>query len=75
MKRQEVLLEIVNRAYHVMEDDRRLREAPDRFEELRGSYPLRREPGAYQVRIINDQTRAGSVLEALGFQVLGDHCL
>jgi erythronate-4-phosphate dehydrogenase len=75
MERQEVLLEVANRAYNVMEDDRRLRESPERFEELRGGYPLRREPGAYRVRLINDQAGTGGLLEALGFSVLSDHCL
>jgi erythronate-4-phosphate dehydrogenase len=75
MQGQEVLLEVVNRAYNVMVDDSRLRESPERFEELRGSYPIRREPGAFRVKIINDQAEAGPVLEKLGFQVLSDHCL
>ena len=75
MEQQEVLREVVNRTYNVMDDDGRLRESPERFEELRGSYPIRREPVAYRVKIINDQTEAGPVLEKLGFQVLSDHCL
>jgi erythronate-4-phosphate dehydrogenase len=75
MDLQEVLLEAVNRTYNVMDDDSSLRESPERFEELRGTYPIRREPGAYQVKIINDQTGAGPVLEKFGFQVLSDHCL
>jgi erythronate-4-phosphate dehydrogenase len=67
---QEMLLEVVNQSYNVLEDDRRLREAPERFEELRGSYPLRREPGAFRVKIINDQAGVGTVLEKLGYQVI-----
>jgi erythronate-4-phosphate dehydrogenase len=72
---QEILLEVVNQAYYVMEDDRRLGESPERFEDLRGTYPIRREPGAFQVKIINDQAGAGAVLEKLGFQVMSDFCL
>jgi len=75
MERQEVILDVVNRSYNVMEDDRSLRESPERFEELRGTYPVRREPGAFQVRIINDQAGAGAVLEKLGYQVMSDFCL
>jgi len=75
MDRQEILREVVNRSYNVMEDDRRLRESPERFEELRGSYPIRREARAFRVKIINDQAGAGNVLEKLGFQVMSDVCL
>jgi erythronate-4-phosphate dehydrogenase len=75
MDRQEILLEVVNRSYNVMEDDRRLRESPERFEELRGSYPIRREARAFRVKIINDQAGAGTILEKLGFQVMSDFCL
>jgi erythronate-4-phosphate dehydrogenase len=71
---QDVLLDVVNRAYNVMEDDRKLRESPERFEELRGTYPIRREPGAFRVKLINDQAGAGTVLEKLGFQVMSDFC-
>ena len=67
---QEMLLDVVNRSYNVMEDDRRLRESPEHFEELRGTYPIRREPGAFRVKIINDQAGAGTVLEKLGYQVI-----
>ncbi len=72
MELQEILFDVVNRAYNVMEDDRRLRESPERFEELRGTYPIRREPGAFRVKIINDQAGTGAVLEKLGFQVMSD---
>lgn len=75
MEMLEVLLDVVNRSYNVMEDDRRLRESPERFEELRGTYPIRREARAFQVRIINDQAGAGVVLEKLGYQVMSDFCL
>lgn len=75
MSRQDILLKVVNRAYDVMDDDRRLRASPDRFEGLRGSYPVRREPGAFRVKIINDRAGAGPVLEKLGFQLSWDHGL
>lgn len=37
--------------YNPMDDCRRLREAPERFEWLRGNYPLRREREAYTIEI------------------------
>jgi erythronate-4-phosphate dehydrogenase len=72
MSMKQVLYSILGKVYDVMEDDRRLRQSPNLFEELRGDYPLRREPGAYRVRIINDDPEAGPVLEQLGFQVMTD---
>jgi erythronate-4-phosphate dehydrogenase len=70
---QEMLIDVVNQTYNVMEDDRKLREAPEHFEELRGTYPVRREPGAFLVKIINDRAGVGAVLEKLGFQVMSDY--
>lgn len=42
--RAEALLKI----YNPMEDSRRLKEHPERFEQLRGDYPLRREKEAFK---------------------------
>lgn len=75
MDMQAILHEVVNIAYNVLGDDWKLRESPQRFEELRGAYPIRREPGAYRVKIINDEAGAGPVLEQLGFQVMSDFCI
>lgn len=75
MDRQEIILEVVNHSYNVMEDDRKLRESPERFETLRGHYPIRREARAFRVKIINDQAGAEPILEKLGFQVMSDFCL
>ena len=75
MALQDVLLHVVNHAYNVLDDDRRLRASPELFEEIRGSYPVRREPGAYRVKIINDQAGAGSVLEGLGFRVVRERLI
>ncbi len=72
MDLQEMIIYVVNQAYNVLEDDGRLRKSPARFEELRGTYPVRREPGAFQVKILNDQAGAGAVMEKLGFQVMSD---
>lgn len=44
--REEALLQI----YNPLEDSRRLKEHPERFEALRGDYPLRREEPAYEIR-------------------------
>ena len=75
MDLQELLLEVSNQSYDVKQDDAALRKDPGSFESLRASYPVRREPGAISVRIINDQPGAVPVLEILGYQVLIDSCM
>lgn len=46
--REEALLRI----YNPMNDSLVLKAHPERFEQLRGNYPLRREAGAYDIRIL-----------------------
>ena len=73
-KLPDILKETVLGSYDIMRDDNTLRSQPGMFEELRGSYPDRREPGCYILRILNDHTGSGKLLESLGFQVLSDFC-
>jgi erythronate-4-phosphate dehydrogenase len=70
----EVLWEIYRQTYDVSADDRRLRADPAAFENLRGNYPFRREPTAYAVRLFQGYEEIISILETLGFSVLGDYC-
>jgi len=70
----EILWEIFRQTYDISSDDRRLRADPSAFETLRGDYPLRREPPAYAVRLFQGYPEIISVLEGLGFSVLGDYC-
>lgn len=56
--------------YDIAQDDARLRANPENFEALRGNYPLRREPCAYQIAPasrISGATR--SLLRELGFRI------
>jgi erythronate-4-phosphate dehydrogenase len=75
MKLQEIISEVACTTYDIHRDDAVLREDPGNFEHLRAGYPVRREPGAYKIRLINDEPGAGTVLEKLGFQVLADQCM
>ncbi len=70
----ELLWELFRNSYDITSDDARLREDPDAFESLRGSYPFRREPLAYSVRLFQGYDELRSTLEALGFSMLADHC-
>lgn len=70
----EVIREVYDQAYQVMEDHQQLKKNPERFEQLRGEYRLRREPGAYNVRVFNDDGKYRELFEGLRFGVIGDSC-
>ena len=66
---QEVLSEALLYTYDILADDRALRAHPDRFEQLRGDYPVRREPAAFSVRLRGGTEEMTARLRALGFRV------
>ena len=66
---QEVLSEALLYSYDILADDRALRANPDRFEQLRGDYPVRREPAAFTVRLRGGTAEMAARLRALGFLV------
>jgi erythronate-4-phosphate dehydrogenase len=70
----EVLWELFRQTYDVTRDHQNLTEHPADFEKLRGAYPLRREQGAYSVRLFQGYEEIKKVLESLGFSVLSDYC-
>jgi erythronate-4-phosphate dehydrogenase len=70
----QVVSEVYDATYRIEEDHKALQSAPGAFEELRGNYRIRREPGAYSVRLYNDDGHVRHVLEGLGFGVIGDAC-
>ncbi len=71
---KEILWELYRQTYDVTSDDQNLRADPGDFEQLRGAYPLRREPGAYAVRLFQGYKEITTILEKLGFSVLSDYC-
>jgi len=71
----DLLWELFSKTYDISSDDRRLRSALLKFEELRGNYPFRREPQAYSVRLFQGDTGTRTILEELGFGVLADQCM
>lgn len=70
---QDLLMVIARKAYDVMRDDDVLRRNPRKFEQLRAFYPVRREPPAITVNVINDYIGAGPVLKKLGYHARTDH--
>ena len=67
--RQEVLAEALLYSYDILADDRALRAHPERFEQLRGDYPVRREPTAFALRLLGGTDGEAATLSALGFHV------
>ncbi len=64
-----VLSEAVLYTYNIVADDAALRADAARFEALRGDYPIRREPGAFSVRLIGGTGEMAERLSALGFRL------
>ncbi len=67
---QDILCEALLHTYDPLTDDRALRESPASFEKLRGDYPVRREPHAFTLHLLNPTEKASSTLSALGFKVV-----
>ena len=66
---EDILRQLVLATYPVANDDKRLRQSPERFEHQRGSYPLRREYSSYSVQVENAGEEDVRRLIALGFNI------
>jgi erythronate-4-phosphate dehydrogenase len=66
---EQVLSEAILASYDVMKDDANFRNGPSKFEDLRNHYPVRREFGAYVVKISNSLHRLENKLVDLGFNI------
>lgn len=66
---REVLGSALLYTYDILADDRALREHPEWFEQLRGDYPVRREPEAFTLRLRGGADDLVRRLRALGFKV------
>lgn len=63
------VFEAILHNYDVMEDDRRLREQPELFEQLRENYPIRREFPAYTIKLKGGTPELRTCLQELGFKL------
>ena len=70
---QDLLTILARRTYDVLRDDGVLRKNPGKFEYLRVAYPIRREPAAIRISLVNDNIGAGPVLQQLGYRIRTDH--
>jgi len=64
---QDICVKAIHHTYRVLEDDNKLRSTPESFEQQRGSYPFRREFGAYKLIIKNGSDEFVEMLNKIGF--------
>jgi erythronate-4-phosphate dehydrogenase len=64
----QVIAESILAAYDVMHDDSALRIDPGQFENLRNHYPVRREFGAYRIRMLNPGSELLTAIKNIGFK-------
>lgn len=67
---EEIIREVYMNCYDISRDDKALRQNPQEFENLRGTYPNRREAASYAVQLINNQNiELVNALKYLGFKL------
>lgn len=64
---EHILREAMDFSYNIADDDARLRESPETFEKQRGSYPFRRETGAYRIKNAPEEVK--KILKGLFFRL------
>lgn len=67
---EEILLDALNHSYDIRFDDILLRNAPEKFEEHRNRYPVRREFSAFMAELEEEREVVLQKMRALGFQIL-----
>jgi erythronate-4-phosphate dehydrogenase len=68
---EEIIREAVAHTYPVREDSLRLKQSPERFEQLRGNYWTRREFSNFTLRLHRASPPVAATLRALGFRIAG----
>ncbi|MGQ1890160.1 4-phosphoerythronate dehydrogenase [Thermophagus sp. OGC60D27] len=63
------LAQAILQTYDVSEDARRLAEHPEKFEDLRGNYPVRRELSCWTVTVPDENQELIKSLQLLGFKI------
>ncbi len=69
-KEQEIFNDAISGTYQIRSDDLKLRNSPQKFEELRGNYPGRREFPSYSLKLINTDKVIQEKLIKLGFKII-----
>ena len=64
-----IIGEVFLQSYSIEEDDKRLKQDPDKFEELRGNYPVRREFPAHTVKLLSSRDEIVTLVKKCGFKI------
>ncbi len=67
-KEEDIIGEAILNAYPIAQDHRRLVNSPDRFEELRGNYPVRREFPFHTIELVPRNESTIKLLGKIGFK-------
>jgi len=65
----ELLSEAILHTYDIARDSDALRADLQAFEKLRGDYPVRREPSAYTLHLLNGSPEEAQALREIGFKI------
>ena len=65
---EQIFFEAVTHTYPIWEDSCRLKQSPERFEQLRSDYWIRREPGNFVLHLDHADEKTTAALQALGFK-------
>lgn len=68
LSKEEIVANAILHTYPLRDDDKRLRNNPEKFEYLRGNYPVRREFNAYNIQLENSNKEIQDVLLRIGFE-------
>lgn len=66
---QQINFELVNHTYEIFDDDSRLRNSIDTFEQQRANYPVRREFNFYKVNLKNGNKDLEKTINKIGFNL------
>ena len=66
---QKIISNILLRAYNIIEDDKRLRISPSKFEELRANYQVRREYSYFNLVLTNSNSTVINKIKQFKFNV------
>ncbi len=67
---EELFVQMTRMSYNITYDSESLKDSPSSFERLRGNYPVRREPHAYELHLAGGNNKALRIAQAVGFENL-----
>ncbi len=68
-KRQDIFRELSLLSYNILQDSDNLKKSHETFEQLRENYPIRREPGAYMLKLFDCDDEKLKFIREMGFGI------